>query len=383
MTQRIIPQKSASSWRPAPSRLNRLNWTHWGGLFLGVLFCATALGAALGLVGGSQMKARLRATNLALTTQVQFDLALADLEAGRHHLAKQRLEYVIAHDPQFPGALEELTGAMILLASTERLLMQAAEVLPTPTRDPRPAQELFDQAQSALANGQWTVVIDTVVALRAADPQFQVVAADRMMYLALRFRGEQRILNEGNLEGGLYDLALAERFAPLDAQAHTVREWARLYVIGASYWGVMPDQSAFYFEQLALAAPGIRDASGLTAAQRYSLALVQFGDWLGRNGEWCAALGKFQAAAALGSDPAVEPTAAYAAVQCAGPAQTQTPTPVGIPPTPTSGFPVESPTVTPSGLPTETPLPAQTELPTQAPSVTASPTPTATDEPEG
>ena len=223
MTTRPLSRKPAWPRLPSFSVINKLTWLHWGLLFIAVLFAALLMGGAVGFVTGNQMKARSHAQSVAVSAQVQFDLALADLEAGRYNLARQRLEYVISQAPQFPGALEKLTEAMIVLASPENMMRQVAEVLPTPTLDPRPAEELFAQAQARFADSDWTAVIDTIVALRAVDPQYQVVKVDRMVYLSLRFRGEQRILNEGNLEGGLYDLALAERFAPLDPKKNTTR----------------------------------------------------------------------------------------------------------------------------------------------------------------
>jgi TPR repeat protein len=55
--------------------------------------------------------------------------------------------------------------------------------------------------------------------------------------------------SQGNLEGGAYDLALAERFAPLDVQANSWRELARLYLFGSSFWEVMPEQAVYYFRK--------------------------------------------------------------------------------------------------------------------------------------
>jgi len=45
-----------------------------------------------------------------------------------------------------------------------------------------------------------------------------------MLFISLRQRGVDKIWKEGDLEGGIYDLALAARFAPLDVQASSSRE---------------------------------------------------------------------------------------------------------------------------------------------------------------
>jgi hypothetical protein len=59
-----------------------------------------------------------------------------------------------------------------------------------------------------------------------------------MYYIALRYRGVQKIIYEGNLEGGMYDLSLTESFGPLDHEANGFRNWARMYVSGASFWEI-------------------------------------------------------------------------------------------------------------------------------------------------
>jgi hypothetical protein len=57
-----------------------------------------------------------------------------------------------------------------------------------------------------------------------------------MYYFALRNHGYDLITKEGNLEGGIYHLTLAERFGPLDNTANGLREGARIYITGASFW---------------------------------------------------------------------------------------------------------------------------------------------------
>ena len=58
-----------------------------------------------------------------------------------------------------------------------------------------------------------------------------------------------------DLEGGIYDLAIAAKFGPLDTEANSAREWARLYIVGLSFWEVHPEQAVFYFGQVASSAP--------------------------------------------------------------------------------------------------------------------------------
>jgi hypothetical protein len=109
----------------------------------------------------------------------------------------------------------------------------------------------------------------------------------RMLYVALRNRGVDKIALEADLEGGMYDLTLAEKFGPLDAEATNWRSWAELYRLGAGFWDIDWGQAVNYFSQLASAAPNLMDGSGLTARDRYREALLSYGDWLVQKGEWC------------------------------------------------------------------------------------------------
>jgi hypothetical protein len=186
-----------------------------------------------------------------------------------------------------------------------------------------------------------------------------------MLYVALRNRGVHRILNEADLEGGTYDLALAERFGPLDVEATNMRTWADLYVTGASFWGLDWSQSAYFFGQLLQVAPNLRDASNLTAVERFRLASIKYGDALAQEKMWCEAQAQYEAAFNYGSDPSVEPTATWVSNECADagdeeeeeekPEETQPPEqtqpPAGETPTPGGE-------VTPTPEPTEgTPAP--------------------------
>lgn len=175
---------------------------------------------------------------------------------------------------------------------------------------------LFDQARVALDASEWTVAIDNLLALRKADPTYRSVDVDGMLYLALRNRGVDKILRSSDLESGTYDLALAERFGPLDVEAHNYRIWVNLYVTGASFWDIDWAQAVYYFSQLYPLAPGLRDASGWTVADRYSIALRSYGDAIARDDDWCQAQELYESALAVSGDPALQELAEEAARNC-------------------------------------------------------------------
>ncbi len=254
-------------------------------LFAALAFFVTAgIGAVGGYQSGLKEYQRLQTIEVVKSLQEQYTLGVQDMEAGRFDLARQRFEHVLDHDPAFPGAAEKLVQVMQVMNATATPTAIPPTATTTPTPDLRPVQDLFTQAQNDYAQGNWTAVIDVLLALRKADATYRVVEVDSLLYRALRNRGLQKIREEANLEGGMYDLSLAERFSPLDAEAENWRNLARLYVIGSGYWEVYPEQAVFYFSQVASAAPGLRDASGWTASGRYWASLVQYGDWLAAQG---------------------------------------------------------------------------------------------------
>ena len=85
------------------------------------------------------------------------------------------------------------------------------------------------------------------------------------------------MIQAGNLEGGIYDLTLAERFAPLDNVAHVLRDNARWYITAASFWELDWERASEYFYQLN--GSGIWDGT-MTASERYRVAAMRYGDEL-------------------------------------------------------------------------------------------------------
>ncbi|MFN2235862.1 MAG: hypothetical protein ACK2U1_16675 [Anaerolineales bacterium] len=378
--------------------LQKLTWLHWLLLGFFVLILTGTMALAFGYVSGN----RERDTNLAVALetdiQTQYDLGLQDFNAGNYALARQRFDYVLQQDPNYPGVVDMLSETLLRMAEPTTVPVSAtpaSTATPSPTPDTRQADEIFASAESQLNNQDWKTLVQTIAALRNIDPQYRAVEVDRMLYLGLLFSGIDKIMNEGDLEGGVYDLALVERFAPLDSQAQIYQEWARLYQIGVSFWGVLPEKSVEYFSQLASAAPYLRDLSGIYASDRYRLALLQYGDRLAQMGEWCLAVEQYNLAQSLQDDQAVQPTLTFADDQCASGGDSEEPEEteemVTITPsleitgtltlTPTPGLIVtEEVTPTPTQEIIVTPTPSEATLePTPAPTEPVEPTPIPTE----
>jgi tetratricopeptide (TPR) repeat protein len=237
------------------------------------------LGLLSGLFGywsGIDIRTQAAVTQVAASLQEQYNLGLQDIETGSWDRARQRFEYIIRQKPDFPGAADQL--ALVLLnLNTTATPTPAPEPTVTPTPDTRGVEERFQQSEQYLLNSDWTNTIDSLLQLRKDDPGYRAVQMDGMLFLALRNRGMDKIGKLADLEGGIYDLALAERFGPLDNEAQSYLSWARIYLTGASFWEVNWEEAVNYFSQIAPQLPYLTDGSGMTAIERYRKALIGLG----------------------------------------------------------------------------------------------------------
>jgi tetratricopeptide (TPR) repeat protein len=373
---------------PAPSSRPR----RWPWILLGIVMVLLigACGGYYGYQDAINQRVALQENQVFVKAAEQFNLGLADLEAKRYEFARQRFEYVIRIDPTFPGAADKLAETIVAMSmiATPTIAPSATEVVPTvptltSTPDTRNEEQLFAQIPQLLTAKQWTKAIDTIETLRKLNIKFHSVEVDDFYYAALRNRGVQRILVEGSLEPGMYDLALAERFGPLDADADSYRTWARLYVTGASFWKIDWEQVVNYFSEIYLSLPNLRDGSGMTAIDRFRTASIELAKKLISQDEYCKAQDHYNAVIKIGKDNNLIPTATAVADGCAR---------SKLPPTAVPGSATVTPTETPTELltpggPTQTPTPTQpapviTPTPTNTqPAPAATPTHTHTPEP--
>jgi hypothetical protein len=138
--------------------------------------------------------------------------------------------------------------------------------------------------------------------LRKKSPTFNTSQVDGMYYYALRNYGMNLIQKQGNLEGGVYELTLAERFGgiPLDHDASALRDGARLYIDAASFFGLDWATAANELQQVYTAYPALWDGT-MTAAQRYQIAAERYGDQLFTQNRFCDAVKQYQGAQGIGN----------------------------------------------------------------------------------
>jgi tetratricopeptide (TPR) repeat protein len=333
-TQPIKPIKKAPRWRS---------------ILISILGVVILL--ILGGLGGygSGIKVREDTASQVISSQLteQYQYALVDEQFGRYDTAKQRLEFIIQNNPSFPGVQNELAKVLVQMA----IPTVTPTPVPTSTPDLRGEQALFATAQQLIAAGDWANALTELDQLRKQDRNYNTSQVDGMYYYALRNYGVNLIQQQGNLEGGIYELTLAERFAPLDKDANGLREGARSYIQAASFFGIDWHLSVTYWEQVASGWPSLWDGT-MTAAQRYQISLMRYGDDLVKQGQFCDAYQQYQTAQSIGNlDAAAAKGANQAFQECYPPTE--------VPPT-------EAPTgaVVPTGASTEPPTSAPTETPT-------------------
>jgi tetratricopeptide (TPR) repeat protein len=224
----------------------------------------------------------------------QYQNALIDIQFARYEIARQRLEWIISHNPTFPGAQEKLTEVLVLSNQPTPTLTPSL----TPTPDFTGAQDAFTRAQQLVAAQDWPGAIGALDQMRKYDPNYNTSLVDGMYYFALRNYGYNLITKQGNLEGGIYQLTLAERFGPLDRDSNGLREGARYYLIGASFWELNWKEAVAYFEQVYRGWSGLWDGT-MTSSQRFWTASMRYGDELFAQNQYCEALAQYENARAI------------------------------------------------------------------------------------
>src|SRR6266508_6233484 len=81
----------------------------------------------------------------------QYQNTLIDIQFGRYEIAQQRLEWIIANDPSFPGEQQKLTEVLVLRNQPTPTLTPSL----TPTPDFSGAQEAYAKAQQLIAAQDW------------------------------------------------------------------------------------------------------------------------------------------------------------------------------------------------------------------------------------
>jgi tetratricopeptide (TPR) repeat protein len=338
----------------------RFSW-----FLMGILLCLLILilGMLFGVWGGVNERLELAETQAVPKIDAQLESARLDIEEGRYEVALSRLDWILEEmveylsDEQLDEVGELYSQALLNISISTSATLQPtptpAQPTQTPTPDLRGEEEIYLNAQALIASESWNEAIQMLESLREKNLKYKAVQVDGMFYVALRNRGVQKILEEGSLEPGIYDLTLAEQFAPLDSTAESYRVWARLYLTGASYWGVDWYQVVYYFEQVYQNLPYLMDGSSISATDRFRLGAINYGLELAAAGDYCAAQEYIDKALAIKSDAELQPTAQWVIDECYNEQHPPTKVPSTATPTPTpTQETTEGETVDPTITPT-------------------------------
>ena len=310
-----------------PKKSKRGGWILLGIL---IMLLITAAGAAIGYSSAIKVRRAEESNQRLIVATTQFELSLQNIKDGKLSLAQRRLQYVIQVYPTFPGAADKLAQVMVSLANTNQSSGSVAAVdIPTveATKDTRGAAQMLTQAQQYLAAEDWKNLYASVNSLRNLDPTYEAVKVDGLFYLALRNMGIYNI-KAGNLEVGIYQFAVAEQIGPIDKDADSYRQWAKLYVNGYAYWGISGSWQIVVnnFAELYKIVPDMIDYNNISVTKRYAEALDNYGDALESSSDWCNAVTQYQTSITIINDETVSAKLPVATANCANPPATPAPT---------------------------------------------------------
>ena len=308
---------------------------------------------AIGILGGysSGMGKRYAAADTLVTGQLleQYQLGLQAANAKQYEVAKLHFDYILQRNPDFPGVKKAYADLLLQMMITPTPSPTPSPTI-TPTPDLRGADQMYNNLVALLSvpnpdvcGYDWNDIIGRLDSLRKADITYHAADVDGMYFIALRNRGVCKIYPQKyepnatcsnlniNLEGGIYDLTLAEHFGPLDNEAQALRTSARLYITGSSFWDQDWDQVLNYFSQLRNIMPYMSDSSCMSATERWRQASIKYAEWWMQQGNYCKAddqlLNAFTVDSPKNAD--VYPTATAVRDVCAG--VTSGTTPVSTP----------------------------------------------------
>jgi len=330
ITQPVTPLKKKSRW------LSILIG------FLGFVLLIV-LGGFSGYSSGIGIRKTEENSLLAKQLSEQYSLALVDIQFKHYDAAAQRLEYIISKQSNFPGAQEKLTEVLVLSSVSIPTPTLAPTLVPTP--DSSGTESAYQRAQQLIQAQDWSNALAALDIIRKLDPTYKTAQVDGMYYFALRNQGHYLITQQGNLEGGIYYLTLAERFGPLDNTSVQLRDGARLYITGASFWGLDWRHAYEYFSEV----DGSMWDGTMTGSQRLQFSAMRYGDKKFEDKDYCGAYELFKIAEGIGNLDAVSTKNSNQAYQKCYPA-------TEVPPTSEIVEPVDT-SVPPTDVPTDVPTP--------------------------
>ncbi len=252
----------------------RLWWQRLLPLSLALLFFIVALVAAG--YAGVYVGERDREEQRQATLEAHYQAGIVALNEGRFERAVSEFAYVLQLEPQNALAQQGLAEAQARLV-----------VLPTPTSEAEQslAEQLFEQAQAAYEDEEWSAVANTLTQLRRLDIYYRREAVEDLLFQSLYNAGQELLASE-NIEQGIsyLDQAIALRPYEVASEVYAERNLAARYLDALGYWGVDWNDAVRAFEELYETTPYYRDVS-----TRLYRAYLEYGNFHFEQGEMCPA----------------------------------------------------------------------------------------------
>ena len=239
-------------------------------LLASALLSATVVLGLLALEHGLDVR-RARASELG---QEYYRRGVAHLEEGNYLLALAEFKEAVRLDPHNSRAQEQLGILQELLGE---------EVVSSVGVSPGAALDLYGEASSLHAQGQWSETIVRLEELRDLDPNYREVEIAEML-LDSYHRQSMLLLDEGELEKALSLLDRALEMGEKDPEVSEIRYSLSLYLSGLSQWGVDWERVVEAFQVLYEVNPRFLDVE-----TRFHDALIRLGDLYHAEGSWCVA----------------------------------------------------------------------------------------------
>lgn len=264
---------------------------------VGILLIATAVLIAwlllvgfLGYQSGQRLLVEKQEAEFTAAIARQLELARIDVADEKYSLAKVRLEWVLARDPNNQEALDIQTT--IESASDQPILeptpIVAETAVPTPDSTEENVagspSEGLQRIERLIATKDWEAALQALHAYQLEYPNYERQTSDQLLYNIYIDYGIE-LLNGDNVELGLNYLSQAEKLGSLPQEVLDYRTWATFYTQGISYYGVNWDLSAFFLRDLCLSAPFYQNS-----CDTFYEVVVNLADQYAANLDWCPAL---------------------------------------------------------------------------------------------
>ena len=265
--------------------------------------------AYCGYRAGVKQRAAAAATEVANEVQMQYSLAIQDMQIGQPGVALQRLEYILKVNPDYPGAADLLAKAREDTNVVGLRTAHPTEVLQR-DEDRISAEERFKLLVLSYQRRDWSETVQRASDLKVTDVDHRSETVDSMLFVSLRSRGIERI-DSGLLELGMTDLEHSEQIMSLDNVALQRRRWASLYLAGMAFWELNWQLVIENFSVLNEIAPNFQGARSLLRE-----AHISYGNELLQAQESCLAKEQFGAAQKIAVDSKTEEQLSEAEKQC-------------------------------------------------------------------